>query len=98
MNIQQLATIAEDTNKALYKALPDVEGIHLRYYDSSFWLMCWEDDVLINTMEDSLEDELGAYTEAQIKEMLAERFVEAYAKRLVNKLAESLLKESINVS
>ena len=94
MNIQALAIIVEDTNKALYKALPDVEGIHLRYYDSSFWLLQWEEEILINSVAESLEDDLGAYTLAQMKEMLAERFAKAYAEQLVNKLAESLLKEN----
>lgn len=94
MNVEALASIVEDTNKALYKALPDVEGIHLRYYDSSFWLLQWEEEILINSVADSLEGELGAYTLAQMKALLAERFAKAYAERLVNKLAESLLKEN----
>jgi hypothetical protein len=90
MNIQTLATIIEDTNKALYKApLPDVEGIHLRYYDSSFWLLQWEEEILINSVVDSLEDDLGAYTLAQMKEMLAKRFAKVYAEKLVNRLLEN---------
>lgn len=89
MNIQALATIIEDTNKALYKTLPDVEGIHLRYYDSSFWLLQWEEEILINSVADSLEDDLGAYTLAQMKELLAKRFAKAYAEKLVDKLGFS---------
>jgi len=88
MNVEALATIVEDTNKAIYKALPDVEGIHLRYYDSSFWLICWEDVVLINTMEDVLTDDYGHYSTGYIKEMLAKRFAKAYAEKLVDKLEE----------
>lgn len=89
MNIQALASIVEDTNKVLYKALPDVEGIHLRYYDSSFWLLQWEEEILINSVADSLEDDLGAYTLAQMKEMLAKRFAKAYAEKLQDKLKEN---------
>ena len=89
MNIEALASIVEDTNMALYKALPDVEGIHLRYYDNSFWLLQWEEEILINSIADSLEDDLGAYTLAQMKEMLAERFAKAYAEKLVDKLGFS---------
>lgn len=89
MNAEALASIVEDTNKALYKALPDIEGIHLRYYDSSFWLLQWEEEILINSVADSLEDDLGAYTLAQMKEMLAKRFAKVYAEKLVDKLGFS---------
>lgn len=95
MNIQALATIVEDMNKALYKALPDVEGIHLRYYDSSFWMIAWNNLILINTMEDSLEHLYIApsvradYTEQDVKNLLAERFAKAYAEKLVDKLKEN---------
>jgi hypothetical protein len=88
-DIHALATMVEDMNKALYKALPDVEGVHLRYYDNSFWLICWEEAILINTMEDSLEDELGTYSLGYVREMLAERFAKAYAEKLVNILKEN---------
>jgi len=95
MNIQALATMVEDMNKALYKALPDVEGVHLRYYDSSFWLICWEDMALINTMWDSLQHSYTVpgkaidYTQQDIKNLLAERFAKAYADNLVNILKEN---------
>lgn len=99
MNMQLLAYIVEDMNKALYKTLPDVEGVHLRYYNNSFWLICWEDMALINTMWDNLQHlhsvpgQAVDYTQQDIKNLIAERFAKVYAEKLQDKL-----KEDVNVS
>lgn len=89
MKPEKLIAIVDNFNNKLDKLLPDVLGIHLRYYSQTHFEIYCVDELLVGTVADSPEKLIWSeISMGEMETLLAERFTKAYAEYLVKKLKE----------